>query len=51
VQRVSGQVSTVVIALQIVISDCLSSCAARFRSHAALSAENLFVRKQLALFQ
>jgi hypothetical protein len=50
-QRVSGQVATVVIALQIAISYCLSSCAALFRSRAGLAAENLFVRKQLALFQ
>ena len=50
-RRASGQVSKLIIALQIVVSDSLGFCAALFRSHTALAAENLFLRKQLALFQ
>jgi putative transposase len=45
------QISRLRVGLQIVISDCLSFCAALFRSRKALAAENLFLRKQLALFQ
>ena len=37
--------------LQIVVSDCVNFCAAGVRSRTALAAENLFLRKQLALFQ
>jgi putative transposase len=51
VQSVSGQVAKLIIALQIVISDSLGFCTALFRSRKALAAENLFLRKQLALFQ
>jgi hypothetical protein len=39
------------VTLQTVFSDCLRFCAAALRSRTALSAENLFLRKQLALFQ
>jgi putative transposase len=39
------------LAVQIVIADSLGFCAALFRSRTALAAENLFLRKQLALFQ
>jgi putative transposase len=45
------QISRLTIGFEIVISDCLSFCAAFFRSRTALAAENLFLRKQLALFQ
>jgi putative transposase len=45
------QISRLRVGLQIFISDCLSFCAALFRSRKALAAENLFLRKQLALFQ
>jgi putative transposase len=38
-------------AFQIIASDIVSFCAAMFRSRTALAAENLFLRKQLALFQ
>jgi hypothetical protein len=31
------------------VSDCVSFCAGLFRSRTALAAENLFLRKQLAL--
>jgi transposase InsO family protein len=51
VQSVSGQVAKLIIALQIVISDSRGFCTALFRSRTALAAENLFLRKQLALFQ
>ena len=37
--------------LQILVSDCVDFCAAGLRSRTALAAENLFLRKQLALFQ
>jgi hypothetical protein len=33
------------------VSDCVSFCAGLFRSRKALAAENLFLRKQLALFR
>ena len=36
---------------QIIASDSVSFCAAMFRSRTALAAENLFLRKQLILFQ
>jgi hypothetical protein len=45
------QISRLTIGFEIVISDCLSFCAALFRTRTALAAENLFLRKQLALFQ
>ena len=44
-------ISRLTIGFEVVISDCLSFCAALFRSRTALVAENLFLRKQLALFQ
>jgi putative transposase len=39
------------VTLEILVSDCINFCAARLRSRTALAAENLFFRKQLALFQ
>lgn len=48
---VSEQLLRLTLALQIVISDSLGLCAALFRSRTGLAAENLFLRKQLALFQ
>jgi hypothetical protein len=35
--------------LEIFGSDCVSFCSALFRSRTALAAENLFLRKQLAV--
>ena len=46
-----GQLSKLTVAFEIVVSDCVRFCAALFRSRIALAAENLFLRKQLALFQ
>ena len=46
-----GQLSKLIIALQIVVADSLGFCTGLLRSRAALAAENLFLRKQLALFQ
>ena len=37
--------------LEILVSDCGKFCAAGLRSRTALAAENLFLRKQLALFK
>jgi len=37
--------------LQILVSDCVNFCAAGVRSRTTRAAENLFLRKQLALFQ
>jgi hypothetical protein len=48
---VCGPVPKLMIGLQIVLFDCFSLCGALFRSRTALVAENLFLRKQLALFQ
>ena len=48
---VFGQLSKLTIALQIVVADALSFCAALLRNRTALATENLFLRKQLALFQ
>ena len=48
---ISRWLSKLSVTLQILVSDCVSFCAAGFRSRAALAAENLFLRKQLALFQ
>ena len=39
------------VTLQILVSDCVDFCAAGLRNRTALAAENLFLRKQLALFQ
>jgi hypothetical protein len=39
------------IGVEIVVADSLGFCAALFRNRTALAAENLFLRKQLALFQ
>jgi hypothetical protein len=51
VPSVFRQLSKLIIALQIFASDCVSLCAALSRNRAALAAENLYLRKQLALFQ
>jgi putative transposase len=45
------QISRLTIGFEIVISDGLSFCAAFFRSRTGWAAENLFLRRQLALFQ
>jgi putative transposase len=45
------QLSKLIVTLQIVVTDCVSLCATGWRSRTALAAENLFLRKQLALFQ
>jgi putative transposase len=39
------------VTLQILVSDCVNFCAAGLRSRTALAAENLFLRKELALFR
>ena len=39
------------VTLDILVADCINFCAAGFRSRTALAAENLFLGKQLALFQ
>jgi transposase InsO family protein len=49
--RLVRQLSKLTIGFQIVLSDSLSFCGALLCSHTALAAENLFLRKQLALFQ
>ncbi|HEX4167818.1 MAG TPA: hypothetical protein VHZ55_20330 [Bryobacteraceae bacterium] len=48
--RVVWQLSKLAIGFQIVLSDTLSLCGALLRSRTGLAAENLFLRKQLALF-
>ena len=45
------QLSKLIVALQIFAYDCVRLCAAISRNRAALAAENLFLRRQLALFQ
>ena len=45
------RLSKLIIAAQIVFADSLDFCATLSRSRMALAAENLFLRKQLALFQ
>jgi putative transposase len=45
------RLSKLSVTLQTVVSDCGRFYAAAWRSRAALAAENLFLRKQLALFQ
>ena len=50
-RRLSDQLEQLIVTFQIVTSDCLSFCGALFRTRAALAAENLFLRKQLALFE
>ena len=45
------QLSKLSVTLQIVVSDCISFCGTGLRSRTALAAENLFLRKQLTLFQ
>jgi putative transposase len=39
------------VTLEILVSDCVKFCAAGLRNRTALAAENLFLRKQLALFK
>jgi hypothetical protein len=51
VLRVFEQFSKLTIAVQIIVADALDFGAALFRSRTKLPAENLFLRKQLALFQ
>jgi transposase InsO family protein len=51
VRCLSDRLGQLIIAFQIVTSDCARFCAALFRNRAALAAENLFLRKQLALFK
>ena len=46
-----GQLLKLSVTFQIVISDSLRLCAAALRSQTALAAENLLLRKQLALFR
>ena len=48
---ISRQLLKLSVTLQILVSDCVSFCAAGLRSRTALAAENVFLRKQLALFQ
>jgi putative transposase len=50
-KRAFGQLSKLTIALQIIVADSLSLCTAILRNHTALAAENLLLRKLLALFQ
>ena len=45
------QLSKLRLTLQILVSDCVNFCTAGLRSRTALAAENLFLRKQLALFK
>ena len=45
------RLSKLSLTLQTVVSDCVRFYAAALRSRTALAAENLFLRKQLALFQ
>jgi hypothetical protein len=51
VLSVFERLSKLTIAVQIVFADSLDFCATLSRSHTAQAAENLFQRKQLALFQ
>ena len=46
-----GRLLKLSVALEILVSDCVNFCAAGLRDRTALAAENLFLRKQLALFQ
>ena len=50
-QSIFRQLSKLSVTLQILVSDCVNFCVAGVRSRTALAAENLFLRKQLALFQ
>ena len=49
--RVLERLLKLAIAIQILVADALDFCAALFRNRTALVAENLFLRKRLALFQ
>lgn len=50
-RNVFRQLSRLTIICQIVVSDCLSFRATLFRNRTTLAAENLFLRKQLALYR
>ena len=45
------RLSKLIVTLQNVVSDCVNFCVSGLRGRTALAAENLFLRKQLALFQ
>jgi len=49
VQSIFRQLSKLVLALEVVGSNCLRFASAFFRNRAVLAAENLFLRKQLVL--
>jgi putative transposase len=51
VRSVKRRLPKVVLVPKTLISDCISFAAGVFRNRAKLAAENLFLRKQLALFQ
>src|SRR5205085_5756731 len=51
VQTAIRQLSKLLIAIQIVTSDCIGFALGLLRNRTALVAENLFLRKQLVLFQ
>jgi hypothetical protein len=46
VKSIFRQFSKLIVAVEILSSDCVSLCAALCRNHAALVADNLFLRKQ-----
>jgi hypothetical protein len=51
VVSVFRQLPNLSVTLQILVSDCVNFCVAGVPSRTALAAENLFLRKRLALFQ
>jgi transposase InsO family protein len=51
VVRIFRQLLKLSVTLEILVSDCVNFCAVGLRSRTALAAENLFLRKQLALFK
>jgi putative transposase len=51
VRYLAEQVAKLFIGLQIIVSDWCRFCGALFHSQASLAAENLFLRKQLILYQ
>lgn len=46
-----GRLLKLIVTLQILISDCANFCAVGLRNLTSLAAEDLFLRKQLALFK
>lgn len=50
-QSIFRQLSKLSVTPQILVSDCVNFCATGFRSRTTLAAEDLFLPKQLALFQ